>query len=368
MGKVLQNKKLFTYTVSKKLALRLHRNYVKIESKLHRLNYFFWECTSACNLACLHCGSDCMASTEIPDMPAEDFLKVAEKVSKQYNPADVMIVITGGEPLLRKDLPLVGMKLKNLGFPWGLVSNGYMLTNELFRTLRESGLQSATISLDGLRDNHDWLRGRAGSFDRAVKAIEILAAEPGFTYDVVTCVNQRNFSELLQIKELLIDLNVSRWRLFLIDPIGRAAENKELFIDSDQMNSLLQFVVNTRQDGEIVASWGCDGFLAEYETRVRSGFLFCRAGIHVASVLSNGDISACPNINRGFVQGNIYNDDFLNVWNNRFEIFRNRKHFKTGQCLNCSLWKDCLGDGMHLHEPENDNPVVCYYRKLKGIE
>ncbi len=348
------------------IAQKLHNHYVKAQSNLHELNYFFWECTSNCNLSCLHCGSDCKIIPDVKDMPAEDFLNVAKQVATQYNPNHVMIVVTGGEPLMRKDLPETGKKLQEMGFPWGMVSNGYNLSPELFRKLRDGGLRSATISLDGLEESHDWMRGKKGSFERAIKAISLLANEPGMIYDVVTCVNQRNFGELEQIKELLISIGVKNWRLFMIDPIGRAAENPELFLNTEQFNKMLNFIVENRKGGKIKASYGCDGYLNEYETQVRDGFLFCRAGIHVASVLSNGDIGACPNINRGFVQGNIYKDNFLDVWNNKFAEYRDRKHFKTGICKDCKEWKNCRGDGMHLHEPGNDIPVLCYNGLLTG--
>ncbi|HOY39962.1 MAG TPA: radical SAM protein, partial [Bacteroidales bacterium] len=285
----------------RKLALKLHSHYVKTQAKLHILNYFFWECTAKCNLACLHCGSDCKVQPNISDMPAADFLNIARQVALRYNPAEVMVVITGGEPLMRSDLHIVGAELMRIGFAWGMVSNGYLFTEEKFRLLRENGLRSVTISLDGLEESHDWMRGKQGSFAKALNAIKILAAEPGMTYDVVTCVNQRNFGELDQIRKLLVGTGVKRWRLFMIDPIGRACENKELFISGDQFRQLMDYITALRRKGSLAVSYGCDGYLGEYESQVRDGFFFCRAGIHVASVLANGDISACPNINRSFI-------------------------------------------------------------------
>lgn len=352
------------FRFKKRMVFNIHARYVRVQAKLHDLSYFFWECTSRCNIACLHCGSDCKIVEDAPDMPAEDFLNVCRQVAKRYNPNKVMIVVSGGEPLVRKDLEVVGAELKKMGFPWGMVSNGYAMTPERFRSLREAGLRSATISLDGLKANHDWLRGREGSFERAVNAIKLLTAEPGMVYDVVTCVNQRNFAELDQIKDFLIDIGVKRWRLFMIDPIGRAAQNPELMLDDEKFRAVFDFILRTRADGKIKAATGCDGFLGDYEGLVRDGVFFCRAGIHVGSVLANGDICACPNINRGFVQGNIYKDDFLDVWDNRFKEFRDRKPFKTGICKDCDLWKWCRGDGMHLHEPGNPNPLECNYNKL----
>jgi len=352
--------------MQKKIAQRLYNQYVKTQSKLHTLNYFFWECTSNCNLSCLHCGSDCKVISDVKDMPFQDFINVAKQVAQQYDPSKVMIVLTGGEPLMRKDLPEFGKQIKALGFSWGMVSNGYLWTPELFRSLRNSGLRSATISLDGLENSHDWLRGKTGSFQRALNAISLLAAEKGMVYDVVTCVNQRNINELNDIKKLLIESGVKRWRLFLIDPIGRASQNPELLLNSKQFRYVLDYIIENRKGKDISTSYGCDGYLDEYENNIRDGFFFCRAGVHVGSVLSNGDISACPNINRGFIQGNIYKNDFLDVWNNKFEIFRNRKHFKTGICKNCKEWKNCRGDGMHLHEPGNESPLICYNKLLRG--
>jgi len=304
--------------------------------------------------------------SDVKDMPFQDFINVAKQVAQQYDPSKVMIVLTGGEPLMRKDLPEFGKQIKALGFSWGMVSNGYLWTPELFRSLRNSGLRSATISLDGLENSHDWLRGKTGSFQRALNAISLLAAEKGMVYDVVTCVNQRNINELNDIKKLLIESGVKRWRLFLIDPIGRASQNPELLLNSKQFRYVLDYIIENRKGKDISTSYGCDGYLDEYENNIRDGFFFCRAGVHVGSVLSNGDISACPNINRGFIQGNIYKNDFLDVWNNKFEIFRNRKHFKTGICKNCKEWKNCRGDGMHLHEPGNESPLICYNKLLRG--
>ena len=91
--------------------------------------------------------------------------------------------------------------------------------------------------------------------------------------------------------------------------------------------------------------FSCEGFTAKYETEVRDGFFFCRAGINIASVLVDGSISACPNIDREFAQGNIYNDNFMDVWENRFDIMRNRKWMKTGICKNCKMFKWCRGNG-----------------------
>lgn len=352
------------FSLHKRMLFNIHARYVGVQSKIHKLQYFFWECTSKCNLACKHCGSDCKIEDNCPNMPADDFLNVCKDVAKNYDASKVMVVVTGGEPLMRSDLEYCGNELKKMGFPWGMVSNGFAMTESRFRSLRNAGLKSVTVSLDGLKENHDWMRGVDGSFERAVNAIKMLASEPNMVYDVVTCVNKRNILELDEVKKLLIEIGVKQWRLFIIDPIGRAAKNDELMLDNEQFKYVYDFIYKTRSEGSIVASAGCDGFLGDYEGQVRNGFFFCRAGVNVASVLANGDIGACPNINRGFVQGNIYKDNFIDIWNNKFEHYRNRKVFKTGICAKCDLWKWCRGEGMHLREPNAENPLQCSFNKI----
>ena len=102
-----------------KIALLLESLRRQNMKKLHPLRQLFWESTLRCNVHCLHCGSDCVASVETPDMPAEDFLKVIDtEITPHVDPHQVLIIISGGEPLMRKDLADIGYALKQRGYPW----------------------------------------------------------------------------------------------------------------------------------------------------------------------------------------------------------------------------------------------------------
>ena len=154
---------------------RIRRNNLKV---LHPLQQLFWESTLRCNVACLHCGSDCTSSVVTPDMPKEDFLKVIdEEVLPHVDPHKVMIIISGGEPTMRKDLEIVGAELCRRGFPWGMVTNGVALTEERFRALRQAGLTSMTVSCDGNEQDHNWMRGSRFAFEGSSRAIRLAAAE-----------------------------------------------------------------------------------------------------------------------------------------------------------------------------------------------
>ena len=347
-----------------RLALRLERWRRKNLKELHPLQQLFWESTLRCNVHCLHCGSDCVASVTTPDMPAEDFLHVIDtEVTPHVNPHKVMVIISGGEPLMRKDLPQIGRALYDRGYPWGMVTNGLALTEARFRELRKAGLRSITVSLDGLEEDHVWLRQHPLAFEGACRAIKLCAAEKRLTWDVVTCANQRTIGHLPAIRDLLWSLGVRDWRVFGIDPMGRAAENPELILTNEQFRQLMDFIAAERAAGRHV-SYSCEGYLGSYEGKVRDHLYQCAAGLSVASILIDGSISACTSIRGKNYQGNIYKDSFWNVWEHGFKPYRDRSWMrKLEPCKDCKAFDYCEGNGMHLRR-EDGSLMLCHLDRL----
>lgn len=342
-----------------------HNYFRKKETQIHELNYLFWECTQRCNLNCRHCGSDCAVSSAYKDMPFDDFMKAILPLEQRYKRNSVFVVITGGEPLVRADLADCGRELRRHGFLWSIVTNGYAYDESMHRKLMAAGLSSITLSLDGLRDTHDAFRKRQGSFDRVMNAIDLIANEKRLpTYDIVTCVSPMNIGELAEMKQLLIAHKVKAWRFFTIAPIGRAAADDGLRLDGVQLKQLMDFIVETRKEGRIDAKFSCEAYLGKYDRKVRDWHYFCRAGINIGSVLIDGSISACPNIDRRFAQGNIYTDNLLDVWDTRFEKFRDRSWTKVGKCAGCKVYNNCLGGAMHLHNFDSAEIMECHNTKL----
>jgi len=350
--------------IKKKIILSLFQQHKKNQRKLHELSYLFWECTLRCNLNCIHCGSDCSKETLSPDMPLDDFLKVLDSIAPHVNPNKTMVVLTGGEPFMRKDLERCGEEIYKRGFPWGMVTNGYGLTTERFNVLLKAGLRSITISIDGLNpETHDWFRGKSGSWEKAIDAVERVVTEKDLMYDIVTCVNKRNIDDLEAIRDLFISKGVKRWRLFTVFPKGRAKDNPLLQLSKQDFVRLMEFIKQTRKEGIIKASYGCEGFLGDYELEVRDSPFFCQAGIHIGSVLVDGSISACPSLRADYIQGNIYTDDFMTVWNERYQNMRNRIWTRTGKCATCKSYKYCEGNGLHLRD-ENTGELLCCHMEM----
>ena len=310
-------------------------------------------------------------------------VKLAESDSRTNSPSRkdnidrLIVVLTGGEPLLRPDIEQVGKEIAKRGYYWSMVSNGFFYTEQMHRKLMAAGLKAITFSLDGIGENHNWMRGNPNSYEHTIKAIEIAAKERTLDLDVVSCINRRSIGQLEEIYQKLKSLGVRKWRLFTIIPIGRAKDDPQMHLTNEEMVRLMDFIAAKRQQkGPLEVSFSCEGYLGKYEEKVRPVRHFCHAGINIASVLIDGRICACPNIDRNvFSQGNIYTDNLFEVWENKFQAFRNRDWARKGICAGCKQFKNCLGGGMHNwhSRPDGstslsdlDNPLSCHYHRTGG--
>jgi len=349
--------------------LKLWQKYCEIQRKKHPLTYLFWECSLRCNLACQHCGSSCGPERINKDeLATEEIKNVFRTIAEDFNPKQIMIAVTGGEPLLRRDIFEVMRYANELGFSWGMVTNGTLITPEIVSQMQKAKMSTISVSLDGLEKNHNWLRRSQNAFKNTVKGLELLVASNNFELvEVITCVNQRNLNELEEIYQLGSDLGIDAWRLFTISPIGRAKNNPELFLNGQQFYYLLEFIKKERKNKKkLKPSFSDEGFLGlEYEGEVRDQLFYCWAGISVGSILYNGDIAACPILPREYTrQGNVRQDRFSEIWNNKYELFRERNWRKCGDCKNCSWWEFCEGNSLHLWNFVDNKLTLCNYNLI----
>ncbi len=351
--------------IRKKLALRIFENLYRQTVKEHRLRTLFWEMTLRCNLSCRHCGSDCRADMSVGDMPLEDFLRVLdEEVTPNVNPREVLVIFSGGEVLMRRDLEQAGREVARRGYPWGVVTNGMALNAERLSAMVDAGMRSISVSLDGFAEVHNHIRGNEASFDRAKSAIAEILKYKSLACDVITCLTPPMVGRLEEFKEWLIAHGVGSWRIFSIFPAGRAASDPTLNLSDEEFRLTLDFIQRARKEGRIDVSYACEGFLGDYEAEVRDHFYQCAAGVSVASIRVDGSISGCTSVRGDFSQGNIYRDRFWDVWQNRFEPFRNREWARKEECAKCEVWRYCQGGGMHLRDDER-RLMYCHYKKLR---
>lgn len=332
-----------------------------------RLTFLFIELTDSCNMRCLHCGSNCLPQKR-QYVDVKKVISVLESVKKRYGSSSVMICLTGGEPLLHPGFRELAVAINELGFPWGMTSNGSLIDNKMARFLKETDMASITLSLDGTRETQNSFRGVPYAYDAVWQAVDCLHSVD-IPVQLTTVVSKMNIGELDDIYRLLKEKRISSWRIINMEPIGRALDHPELLLDTEDHKFLLDYIREKRFDPDetMEVTYGCSHYLPlEYEMMVRDNYFICGSGIYVASILCNGDIFSCLDILRDdrLVQGNIAEDDFCNVWENRFEIFRKDRTLDSETCSVCPERHLCGGDSTHTWDFEHNEPMLCLYGKL----
>ena len=332
--------------------------------KAPKLKFLFLELTLNCNERCVHCGSRCgdLPSEELTFEQYKDFL---DKIKRDFGTREIQLCITGGEPLLRKDFFDIVGYAHELGFGWGMTSNGTLIDNEISTRLEECGMGTISISLDGMRESHDEFRRTPGGWEAAVRGIHALIDRNAFqAVQVTTVVHKGNIDELETLYEYLGDVDIDSWRLVTIEPIGRA-KDAGLALDAEDYRRVLNFIREKRLENMPVL-YGCTHYLGmEYEREVRDWYFLCNAGIYTAGIRTNGDIGACLDIEMRpeLLEGNILTDDFTKVWQNGFRAYRTNLSDRSAKCASCSEREFCAGGSFHSWDFDQDEQRVC----LKGV-
>lgn len=345
----------------------------KYRKKLYKkpvLKDLFLEVTLRCNAKCEHCGSNCGFEQPRDEISAEKLKGALKNIADNYKAKDIILNVTGGEPLMRQDLFDIMEYANELGFHWGMTSNGMLINDEILKKMNETNMETISISIDGLKDTHESFRKVPGSFDNIVKNIQDLQNLPSIKIvQVTTVANKKNLHELEDIYNLMKTIGITSWRVLNVDPIGRAKDNKELLLDKDEYKYLFNFIKKKRNENIMNVEYGCSHYLGiNLEKELRYTYFTCLTGITVASILSNGDISICPNVERRpeFVQGNIKYDEFSYVWENKYKLFRNDTRTICKECEKCKNWRFCLGDSFHTWNFEKNIPNFCIKNIIEG--
>ncbi len=334
-----------------------------------RLRHLFFEVTSHCNEYCRHCGSRCGDYVAENPLTDDEIRHVMDTVKEDFAGRLPMLCITGGEPLLRDGLCDLMAYAAGKGFSWGMTSNVTLITPDVARDLRESGMRTISVSLDGLRDDHDWFRQVPGCYDEAIAGIHALVDEArkgGIQHVQVTSViTKRTIGTLDAMYDEIAKLGVRSWRVINIEPIGRAKEQPELLLEPKDYRHLMDFIVSKRHAGPMTVCYGCSHYLGvDLEGRTRDWDFICSAGIMTASITAGGDIVSCLDVERRpeLVEGNVRRDRFGDVWRDGFMRYRTDWR-KVGKCARCALWKVCAGDSFHSWNFDEMRPELC----MKGI-
>lgn len=331
-----------------------------------QLRHLFLEMTIHCNEHCRHCGSECGDYKEVNALSLEEIKRLLEEVRNDFSEQLPSLAVTGGEPLLRPDFFEIMSYAKELGYSWGMTSNGTLITAEVAKKLHECGMKTISVSVDGLKETHEWFRMSPGSFDRTIAGVRNLLDEKGFSHvQITTVVHQKNYGELEEMYQFFSSLGVRSWRVINIEPIGRAKNQPELLLTKEQYIGLFEFIKSHRFAGDMEVCYGCSHYLGvELEREVRTWYFLCNAGVYTASVMYNGDVTSCLDVERRqeLVEGNIRERRLKDIWENEFHIYRT-DYRRTGRCADCEYYRFCAGDSFHSWNFDIMEQNLC----MKGI-
>lgn len=322
----------------------LHRVYARhaptiweVETRLlHRLRRVRkpvavqWIATKACDLKCPHCYSS--AGRPAPDELTTDEVKRL-LIDELVNLGSPELVIAGGELFLRKDLPEIIEYAASRGIRWSMHSHGRLVPH--FRELMAKFPPvMAAISVDGPPAMHDTFRGRQGSFDDAMRAVEVLVEIGCPEVAVSTTVTRLNADHLVDLYPMVRATAAHAWGLHLFVPEGRGAAHRALLPSDDQLRRVAGFVRRKRREFnlELDNEWGGAG---QDDLYYRETPFLCGAGRITCVVGVSGAVLPCTTTDLSESAGNVRERPLSELWRTGFSRFRT-----PGDPL-CSDGRDC---------------------------
>ena len=293
-----------------------------------------WETTSACNLRCSYCRASATAKAAPDELSTEEALAFIDEVA----PIKPMLILSGGEPLLRPDIFLLAKHAVSHGLRVSLATNGTLLTAEMVEKVASCGVSRVSISLDGSTpEKHDASRGQ-GSYIQSMKGIENLRGKVDFQINFT--VTKRNAQEVRNIFDLAESLGAKAIHFFFLVPTGRG--NEEDLISPEQQDELLRLIDLERSRRSIEVQVTCApqfARIARPGSGRRSGG--CLAGTSFVFVSRRGDVYPCGYL--PVLAGNIRKHSFGDIWENSPVLRALRERRLEGKCGECSYLRTCGG-------------------------
>lgn len=331
-----------------------------------------WEVTFACNMRCLHCGTSA-GKMRPKELTTDESLNLIDEL------ADLgcdTINISGGEPLLRDDWKQLTRRMRERNIKAYMITNGFLVTEDIVKEFREVDLNFAGVSLDGTEKTHNYIRQNDRSWEKAVNAMRLMN-EQKFPFCAVSQISNINLGELDDIRKILVDVGCKIWRIQMTTSTGRMARDMVLTLDNypKLIDKLLEFkkLDEIKVDvGENIGYYGCKGSALHDNMP----YLGCYAGTRIAGIESDGSIKGCLSMPEQFVEGNIRDSSLTEIWNNPDGFAYNRRFTKEtadGACRECKYLPLCRGGctttSVSASGHRADNPYCMYQLELKqGIQ
>lgn len=301
--------------------------------------YVVWETTTLCNLRCLHC-----YSASAKPHPEELSTAEAEDVIRQL--ADIGVIIlgfSGGEPMLRKDWSRLVRLAVDSGMLVSIGTNGLAVTEERVAELKDLGVSSVCVSLDGSTpDTHEQVRQRAGLFATTTAAIRRLS-QAGIRVIVGYTPVRHNFHEAASVVDLAYDLGASAVNLSEFVPTGRGT--LDLCLRPEELREVIHIWADRKvlyQDRMDVYWHDCR--VAEFvPPEDKDKYIGCGAGVVLARIMVDGYVAPCVTL--PVRVGNLREQRLADIWRDSpfLHRLRDRANIAAGNCSACELKGTCGG-------------------------
>ena len=335
-----------------------------------------WEVTRSCNLSCVHC----RASSEKGPYPGELGTDKAKEILDQIALAGKpIIILSGGEPLLRRDIFELARHGTGLGLRMVMATNGTLLTDRTAKEIKDAGIQRISISLDGAdAAGHDRFRQVKGAFESSLKGIEILK-KSGIEFQINTTVTKHNRDEISEILNLAVELGAVAHHIFLLVPTGRAKDMADQEIDAEEYEKLLNWFYDMRDKTTLHLKATCAPhyyrILRQKAHEKGEKVDFEHYGLDAMTRGCLGGTSFCFISHEGIIQpcgylelncGDLKISAFDKIWRDS-EIFKNLRDFSgyKGKCGICEYRRFCGGCRARAYEATGDymeQEPLCVYQ------
>ncbi len=341
------------------------------------LHVLSWNITRRCNLSCSHCylpavtGAESAGCSLSSELSTEEALGVIDGIAAVNS--EVMLILSGGEPLLRPDLFDLASRATAKGMMVVVGSNGLLIDKAAARRLRKSGVTGISISLDSTTpDLHDAVRSCPGAWERTVAAIQACVDED-LSVQINTVVTKKNHDQLPALMTLSRHLGATVFSPFFLVCTGRGEEMTD--ITPHQYEQVLSLIVESQgKFGDLMIRTRCAPTVRRilYERNPASSLLKmgtgrCMAGQSYCRISPEGDVTPCPYM--PLAAGNVRQQDFKYIWD-RADVFKAlRRPALKGKCKDCEYRQLCGGCRARAYashyDPLAEDPW-CEYRSRGG--
>jgi len=326
------------------------------------------ELTRRCNLHCLHCGSDCQNQLDPTELSTRDWENVLLQL---YDLGIKKVVFSGGEPTLRTDLGHLLIFAKRLDLKVGFISNGSAdFRNSLGEDLVISQPFSVGLSLDGLKDTHNKIRGNSKSWERLLANIDFLQ-EKKIPICAVTTLHKLNWRELPKLAQWLALAEIDSWQIQLAMPAGRMGKLTDLLLSEEEFQEVCRNIFDLRKKYPQLYIQAADCFGWAGDDLIRTGtWPGCQAGISSCAIDASGYLLPCLSLQGVTTPDNCQEKPVAEIWKKSSVFDFNRKFDAlkvTGNCVGCELLSSCRGgcnSQSHSYYGCYHNSPFCFYRSF----